>query len=126
MTDQPQVPDGVPAGVRRRAERTIQLRDLELPSGIRSALWARVEDDGSLHLDAQDLGLPPGLMSDDDEYEYFRTVAPEDIPALVALLDGRPDDDVLHLLASHWSGDRSFRLEGLLAAAPFPVQLFSY
>ena len=126
MTDQPQVTDEVPAGVRRPAGRTIQLRDQELPSGIRSALWARVEDDGSLHLDAQDLGLPPGLMSDDGEYEYFRTIAPEDIPALVALLDGRPGDDLLDLLARDWSGDRSFGLEALLTQAPFPVQLVTY
>ena len=126
MTDQRQDPGSVPAGVRRPAGRTIQLRDQELPSGIRSALWARVEDDGSLHLDAQDLGLPPGLMSDDGEYEYFRTIAPEDIPALIELLDGRPGEDVLDLLARDWSGDRSFGLEALLTQAPFSVQLVTY
>lgn len=126
MTDQRPDPDGAPSDVRHPAERTIQLRDQELPSGIRSALWARIADDGTLHLDAQDLGLPPGLMSDDGEYEYFRVIAPEDIPALVALLHGRPEDDVLALLARHWSGDRSFDLERLLRDAPFPVQFYTY
>lgn len=107
-------------------ERTVQLRDVTLPSGIRSALWARVDDEGRLHLDAQDLGLPPGWMSSDGEYEYSRTIEPDDISALIELLGGRPGDDVLDLLARDWAPARSFDLERLLRDAPFDTHFHTF
>lgn len=42
----------------------------------------------------------------------------------MALSDGRPDDDVLALLARDWSRARSFELERLLRGAPFPTPLY--
>ena len=101
-------------------QRSIQLRDLHLSHGIRSALWAWIGTEGELHLDGQDLNVP---MMDDGEYEYFRIIAAEDLPALVALLRGRPHDDVLALLARDYSGRKSFDLEDRLRQAPFPTRL---
>ncbi len=112
-------PDERPGYVRR----SITLRDEELPNGTRSALWAWIGPQGELHLDGQDLGDPALLPGGDGEYEYFRTIAAEDFPALLELLQGRPDDDVLALLARDYARQRSFELELKLRNAPFPVRL---
>jgi len=112
--------------VRDAASAAIRLRNETLPSGIRSSLWAWVDECGDLHLDAQDLGVPPGLLTGDGEYEYDRTVAAEYVPALVALLGGEPGADVLALLARDWAGPRSFDLELRLREAPFPIAFSSW
>lgn len=51
--------------------------------------------DGAVSIEGQDLGpsTPTG-----DEYEYFATVEPGDVPLLLAALGGRPGDDPLRLL----------------------------
>ena len=106
--------------------RKVELRNQKLDSGIRSALDAWIDRLGDLHLDGQDLGLPPGMMGHDDEYEYFKTIAASDVPALVTLLGGEPGEEVLDLLARDWTGDRSFALERLLRdKAPFRIQFHS-
>ncbi|WP_205471059.1 hypothetical protein [Nocardioides sp. SYSU D00038] len=57
---------------------------------VDAVLWS----DGSVGLEGQDL-------RGDDELEYFFTIAPADVPALVAALDGRPGADPLALLRAH-------------------------
>ena len=81
-------------------------------------MWAWVDEDG-LHVDGQDLGLPSGMMGSDGEYEYFRTVHAADVPQLIALLGGLPNDDILDLLFRNWSGSRSNDLERIIRDAPF-------
>ncbi len=51
--------------------------------------------DGSVSIEGQDLGpnTPTG-----DEYEYFATVEPADVPVLLTALGGQPGDDPLRLL----------------------------
>jgi hypothetical protein len=51
--------------------------------------------DGAVSIEGQDLGphTPTG-----EEYEYFATVEPGDVPLLLAALGGRPGDDPLALL----------------------------
>lgn len=104
--------------------RRILLRDERLTTGIRSALWARIGPLGELHLDGQDLGPLDWMGALDGEYEYHRTIAPEDFPALIAVLGGEPGDDVLALLARDHSGMQSFRMELSLRDAPFPTRLY--
>ncbi len=103
----------------------VVLRDLRLENGLHTILEASLTADGSLELEAQDLGGSACLMNSDGEYEYWRTIVPEHLPALVALLGGRPGDDILTLLARDWTGYWSFDLEALLRDEPFPLRLFS-
>ncbi len=104
----------------------VVLRDLRLDDGLHSFLEASLTADGSLQLEAQDLGGTAYLMNSDGEYEYWRIIAPAHLPALIALLGGEPGDDILELLARDWTGLRSFDLEALLRDAPFPLRFFSY
>lgn len=104
--------------------RQIQLRDERLTTGVLSALWAWIGPDGELHLDGQDLGPLDWVGALDGEYEYHRTIAPEDFPALITMLGGQPVDDVLALLARDHSGMKSFRMELSLRDAPFPTRLY--
>lgn len=104
----------------------VVLRDLRLENGLHTILEASLTADGSLELEAQDLGGTAYLMNPDGEYDYRRTIVPEHLPALIALLGGRPGDDVLDLLARDWTGYRSFDLEAPLRDAPFPLRFLSY
>ena len=104
----------------------VLLRDLRFDNGLHTVLEASLTADGSLQLAAQDLGGPAFLMNPDGEYEYWRTIAPEHLPALIELLGGDPGADVLTLLPRDWTGQRSFDLEALLRDAPFPIRFFSY
>ena len=66
-------------------------------------LWVDAYEwnDGAVSIEGQDLGpnTPGG-----DGYEYFLTVAPAEVPLLVAALGGGADDDPLALLAAHGTG----------------------
>ncbi|MEV6104349.1 hypothetical protein AB0M28_06470 [Streptomyces sp. NPDC051940] len=54
---------------------------------------ARLDDDGTLRIEGQDLTGP--------EYEYALTVAAADVPAVRAALGAAPASDLLHLLRRH-------------------------
>ena len=56
---------------------------------------AELGADGAVEIAGQDFGHPMC-----DEYEYWITVSPSDVPALVTALGGADGDDVLVLLAS--------------------------
>ncbi len=69
-------------------------------------LWSRdglhvdvhLRADGALQFFGHDLAPRiPGV----DEYEYWVTVSPVDVPRVVAALDGQPGDDVLVLLEAN-------------------------
>lgn len=51
----------------------ILLRDTRFDHGLRSVLVAGFLSDGSLRLEAQDLGGPPFGMNPDGKYEYWRS-----------------------------------------------------
>jgi hypothetical protein len=72
-------------------------------------------DERGLHIDGQDIGPCTEAVTDDEEYEWFQTIAPADIARFITLLGGREGDDVLVLLQRHWCADaRSYELERLL------------
>jgi hypothetical protein len=50
-------------------------------------------------------------------------VAKEDIPRLIELLGGKPEDDILDLLRRSWTDDRSYDLEEILREGPIEVEL---
>lgn len=88
----------------------------------RRYLWAYVAADG-LHIDGQDLGPGTAPVSDDGEYEWFRTFATADVPKVIELLGGEPGDDVLDLLERDWTGARSYDLERLIRESDIPSRL---
>jgi len=105
-----------------RAERVVTLRS-ERRGDDKFNLWAYIDEEGSLHLDGQDLGPVTAPVSDDGEYEYFKVVAAADVPRVVALLDGRPGEEVLDLLERSWTGERSWELERRLRESDISVRL---
>ena len=88
-------------------------------------LWAYLDRRGRLHIDGHDLGPGTAPVSDDGEYEWFQTIAAEDVPRVVALLGGEPGADVHDLLAG-WTGDRSYELERLLRQSDIPIERFTW
>lgn len=103
--------------------RKVMLRN-ERKGRDRRYLWAYVDDDGRLHIDGQDLGPGTAMVSDDGEYEWFRTYGAKDVPRIVALLDGQPGEDVLDVL-KRWVG-RSYDLEERLKESGIPGELHVY
>jgi hypothetical protein len=84
-------------------------------------------DEKGLHIDGHDLGPGTFPPSDDGEYEWFQTIAPEHLPRLVALLGGAPSEDVLDVLERDWTAPgRSYDLEKLLRESKFPMSRFVY
>ena len=81
----------------------IVLRDLRDAGGVRH-LGATRRPDGGIRIEGQDLGpgveraFGPGLT----EYEWAWEIEADDVPAVIAALDGREGDDPLRLLAA-WS-----------------------
>ena len=107
----------------RPAEPTVTLRDEKRADGSHLALWAYLDTAGHLHIDGQDLGPVTKFVSGDGEYEYFKMVAKADIPRLIELLGGKPEDDILDLLGRSWAGDKSYDLEEILREGPIEVEL---
>ena len=102
--------------------RTVMLRKERAGADLRS-LWAHMDEEGRLHIDGQDLGSGTATISPDGEYEWFKTFAAEDVPRIVALLGGSPDEDALDVL-ERWSG-KSYDLEALLRDSGIPFEFFS-
>jgi hypothetical protein len=86
-------------------------------------LLAYLDNEGNLHIDGQDLGPGTAPVSDDGEYEWFRTISHEDLPQLMSLLGAPADADVLDLLQRKWSGARSYELEKVLRQSGIKVNL---
>ena len=103
-------------------DRQVTLRDERAGSDSRH-LWAYTDAAGRLHIDGQDLGPGTASVSSDGEYEWFETFAEEDVPRVVALLGGQPDEHVLDVL-ERWSG-RSYELTRLLRDSGIPREFFS-
>ncbi len=53
-------------------------------------------------------------------------VAKEDIPRLIELLGGKPEDDILDLLERNWTGEKSYDLEEILREGPIEVELATW
>jgi len=93
------------------APRRVSLRSEHRDDGSWLNLDASLDEDGSLRISGQDLGPVTKTISSDGEYEYFYTVAAEDVPALVLALGGQPGTDIIDLLAQRYCGDASYQLE---------------
>ena len=107
-------------------EPTVSLRDEKRADGSHLALWAYLDTKGRLHIDGQDLGPVTRAVSSDGEYEYFKMVTKEDIPRLIELLGGKPEDGILDLLGESWAGEKSYELEEILREGPIEVELATW
>jgi len=94
--------------------RRIVLRNERKGNDIRH-LEAYLDAEGALHIDGQDLGPGTAPVSDDGEYEWFRTVPASELPRLVELLGGQPGEPILDLLARRYTGRESYELERVIS-----------
>lgn len=100
----------------------VTLRD-EATERDRRFLSAYLDARGNLHIDGHDIGPRTAAASSDGEYEWFQTIAAADVSRVVDLLDGKPGDKVLELLARDWTGERSYELEKRLRESDISIRL---
>jgi hypothetical protein len=107
-------------------ERRIVLRDQRDKDGLRH-LSARLNADGALLVEGQDLGPGVSRVFGDDitEYEWVHTVAASHVPALVTALGGPDGADVLELLASGAAGHQAGDLIRVLKDHRIPYDAWS-
>lgn len=99
------------------AARAIVLREERSATGSYH-LRACLRDDGGLVIEGQDLGAAPEAFWGSAEYEWTLTVAPEQVPGLVAALGGTPgEDDPLELLAARFRDDERYASRSFLEEA---------
>jgi hypothetical protein len=92
--------------------REIALGESQTGAGSHS-LTARVEVDGTLVLEGYDTGELPKQFFGDSDYEYWLTVKPEQVPAVL-----------LWLLKERFSSTSQFK--EWLAGKGIPNEFFSY
>jgi len=105
--------------------RTVMLRE-ERRGPDQRFLWAYVDELGNLHIDGQDLGPGTAAGSSDGEYEWFQTIAANDIARVVELLAGETTDGVLDLLERDWLGERTYELEKRLRESDIEIRLSTW
>jgi hypothetical protein len=66
--------------------------------------WLTLHDDGRLEIGGQDIGPIVERFLGGREYEFARTVAPEAIPGVRALLGLGAGDDLLDALCARFTG----------------------
>ncbi len=93
--------------------RSITLRSTSDGQGSRH-LWAKLSADGTLTIEGQDLGAGVEQFFGYSEYEWARTIRPQDVRKLAVALDA--GGDVLAALAKRYKDDSSFILESFLDA----------
>ena len=86
-------------------------------------LVAYLDDEGALHIDGQDLGPGTAPVSEDGEYEWFRTIAAADLPRLAALLGAYSGESILAVLSRKYTDRRSYGLERILRDSDIPQRL---
>jgi hypothetical protein len=84
------------------------------------------ERENNLHLDAQDLGRGTEMVSSDGEYEYFKTIAAVDLPALLDLLGAPTGSDVMDVLGAKWTDAASYDLEERIRRSDLRVNLSTW
>ena len=95
-------------------------------SDLTSYLTAKIDHQGHLRLDGQDLmsgGADHPMRS--DEYEYTKTYDSSTFPAILEALGEPPGSEIMSVIAAHWCGDeRAFEFEQLLTAAEIPHDIW--
>lgn len=95
--------------------RVIGLQNERRGDGSHLSLDATVQADGDLQISGHDTG--PVAVFFDSEYEWWYTIAANDVPDLVIALGGQPGSDILDVLERRYSGDGSYDLDKDLRAS---------
>ena len=94
--------------------RTVRLQDRQ-NNEAQWSLWAKVDDKGDFVIEGQVIGR---VFGDDAwEHEWERRVKRVDVPALLVLLGGKPDQDVLDVVEAHWLSIEGAGLEELITGS---------
>jgi len=100
--------------------RTVVLQDRQ----IDRAHWrfsAKIDDKGDFVIEGQVIGR---VFSDDAwEHEWELRVERDSVPALLVLLGGEPDQDVLDVVEAHWLSTEGAGLEELITGSEIPSNL---
>ena len=105
---------------------TVVLRNESSASGTQH-LSARIDENGDLRIDGQDLGSGVGQFWGEgaSEYEWCLTVQAAEIPRVIVALGGAKGDDVLALLAARFTEDELCATEEFFEEQKIPTEFFS-
>ena len=106
--------------------RSVELQNEHREDGSWLNIDASLERDGVLRIIGQDLGPVAEAISPDGEYEWFYTIAAQDVPALVVALGGQPGTDVIDLLEQRWTGDAAYNLDGAIRSSGVKYRFSNY
>jgi hypothetical protein len=106
--------------------RSVRLQNERREDGSSLSIDARLERDGTLRIIGHDLGPVAEAISPDGEYEWFYTIAAQDVPVLVIALGGQPGTDVIELLEQRWSGDAAYSLGAAIRSSGVSSNFSSY
>ena len=110
----------------KRTSRSVKLQDERFDDGSSLSISATLESDGSLEISGHDLGPVTDSMSGDGEYEFWYTVAAEDVPALVIALGGEPGADILDVLQQRCAARRRFNVGRAIRSSRVGYEFHSY
>lgn len=105
---------------------TVVLLNESSANGTRH-LSARIDENGDLCIDGQDLGSGVGQFwgEGSSEYEWCITVQAAEIPRVIAALGGAKGDDVLALLAARSNKDELCATTEFFKKRRIPTEFFS-
>jgi hypothetical protein len=107
-------------------DRLACLQSERFDDGSRLNLDATLEPDGSLRISGHDLGPVTKSITPDGGYEYWYSIAAENVPALVVALGGPPGVDLIDSLMEHWSGEDSYGLGAAIRSSGVAYRFASY
>jgi hypothetical protein len=82
------------------------IQRVEHRNGVDRHVHLSLNEDGDLVWAGHDLGPGAGAhIGGSSEYEFWRTVPAEHLPALLAALGGEPDGDVAALVGERFTSD---------------------
>ena len=111
---------------RLRKDRSVTMR-VDRRVDLVSYLDAKVNRDGDLVLEGQDIGEHVERMLGSDEYEYVTTYRRADLPMVLEALGEEPGTDMMEAIVARWCGTaESFEFERRLTEADIPHERWSH
>ena len=102
--------------------RVIEMRKIRDPLGYRS-LTATILSSGALEIHGHDIG-GTAAVSDDGEYEWYKTFPVPMLPALLHLLGADAGEDILDVIQSRYCGAGAEVFEELVRESDLKPELF--
>jgi hypothetical protein len=98
-------------------------RAVKLRNEHKDGVWHNINAglvNGALSISGHDLG------PDDDEYEWWISVAAEDLPAMAVALGGESGTDIIDVLEQRWSGEAAKSLDTAIRSSGVEFKDTSY